>query len=73
MWRLIGNGRIQLDPKKRLPIYQELAADPARTSSQIPLVAIKKYQVVRKRVKNMYVAFSDFNTGLQRAWLDERR
>ena len=32
---------------------------------QIPLVAIKKYQVVRKRVQNMYVAFSDFNTGLR--------
>jgi hypothetical protein len=37
---------------------------------QIPLVAIKKYQVVRKRVKNMYVAFSDFNTGLRNVWLD---
>ena len=69
-WRGIGNGRIQLDPAKRLPIYKaaqrELMLDPV----QIPLVAIKKYQVVRKRVKNMYVAFSDFNTGLRNVWLD---
>ena len=69
-WRGIGNGRIQLDPAKRVPIYKaaqrELMLDPV----QIPLVAIKKYQVVRKRVKNMYVAFSDFNTGLRNVWLD---
>ena len=37
---------------------------------QIPLVAIKKYQVVRRRVKNMYVAFSDFNTGLRNVWMN---
>ncbi len=24
MFRLIGNGRIQLDPKKRLPLYKQL-------------------------------------------------
>jgi hypothetical protein len=32
-------------------------------------VAIRKYQVFTKRVQNMYVAFSDFNTGLRTAWL----
>ena len=37
---------------------------------QIPLVAIKKYQVVHKRVEGMYVAFSDFNTGLRTVWLN---
>ncbi len=69
-WRGIGNGRIQLDPAKRLPIYKaaqrELLLDPV----QVPLVAIKKYQVVRKRVQGMYVAFSDFNTGLRTVWLN---
>jgi hypothetical protein len=25
---------------------------------------------VRTRVKNMYVAFSDFNTGIRNVWLD---
>ena len=69
-WRGIGNGRIQLEPAKRLPIYKaaqrELLLDPV----QIPLVAIKKYQVVRNRVQGMYVAFSDFNTGLRNVWLN---
>ncbi len=69
-WRGIGNGRIQLDPAKRLPIYQDAQRALLLNPVQIPLVAIKKYQVVRKRVKNMYVAFSDFNTGLRNVWLD---
>jgi peptide/nickel transport system substrate-binding protein len=69
-WRGIGNGRIQLDPAKRLPIYQAAQRELLLNPVQIPLVAIKKYQVVRKRVKNMYVAFSDFNTGLRNVWLD---
>jgi peptide/nickel transport system substrate-binding protein len=68
-WRGIGNGRIQLDPAKRLPIYQDAQRALLLNPVQIPLVAIKKYQVIRKRVKNMYVAFSDFNTGLRTVWL----
>jgi len=36
---------------------------------QMPLVAIRKYQVFNRRVRNMYVAFSDFNTGFREAWL----
>ncbi len=31
---------------------------------QVPLVAVSKFQVVRPQVRNMYVAFSDFQTGL---------
>ena len=69
-WRGIGNGRIQLDPAKRLPIYQAAQRELLLNPVQIPLVAIKKYQVVRKRVQNMYVAFSDFNTGLRNVWLN---
>jgi peptide/nickel transport system substrate-binding protein len=69
-WRGIGTGRIQLDPAKRIPIYQAAQRELLLNPVQIPLVAIKKYQVVRKRVKNMYVAFSDFNTGLRNVWLD---
>jgi ABC-type transport system substrate-binding protein len=68
-WRGIGNGRIQLDPAKRLPIYQDAQRALLLNPVQIPLVAIKKYQVVRARVQNMYVAFSDFNTGLRTVWL----
>jgi peptide/nickel transport system substrate-binding protein len=68
-WRGIGNGRIQLEPSKRLPIYQAAQRELLLNPVQIPLVAIKKYQVIRKRVHNMYVAFSDFNTGLRNVWL----
>jgi peptide/nickel transport system substrate-binding protein len=35
----------------------------------IPLVQDMKYQVVRKRLNNMYVAYTDFNTGLREAWV----
>ena len=69
-WRGIGNGRIQLDPKKRLPMYKDAQRELMLDPMQMPLVAIRKYQVVRKRVQNMYVAFSDFNTGLRNVWLD---
>jgi peptide/nickel transport system substrate-binding protein len=68
-WRAIGNGRIQLDDAKRRPMYktaqQALWDDPI----QMPLVAIRKYQVFNRRVRNMYVSFSDFNIGLRTAWL----
>ena len=37
---------------------------------QMPLVAIRKYQVFNRRVRNMYVAFSDFNTGLKTSWVE---
>ena len=69
MWRLVGNGFITLDDKKRLAMYKELEKILLTELLQVPLVAVSKFQVVRKRVKNMYVAFSDFNTGLKTAWL----
>jgi peptide/nickel transport system substrate-binding protein len=69
-WRGIGNGRIQLDPAKRIPIYKAAQRELLLNPVQIPLVAIKKYQVVRTRVRNMYVAFSDFNKGLRFVWLE---
>jgi len=69
MWRLVGNGFITLDDKKRLAMYKELEKILLTELLQVPLVAVSKFQVVRKRVKNMYVAFSDFNTGLKTAWV----
>jgi peptide/nickel transport system substrate-binding protein len=69
MWRLVGNGFITLDEKKRLAMYKELEKILLTELLQVPLVAVSKFQVVRKRVKNMYVAFSDFNTGLKTAWV----
>jgi len=69
MWRLVGNGFITLDEKKRLAMYKELQRILLTEQLQVPLVAVSKFQVVRRRVKNMYVAFSDFNTGLKTAWV----
>ena len=68
-WRAIGNGRIQLDDKKRLPMYKTAQQALWDNPIQMPLVAIRKFQVFNKRVNNMYVAFSDFNPGLRTAWL----
>ena len=64
VWRDIGNGRITLDQEKRLPMYKEAQRRLLTGLVQVPLVAVTKFQVVSKRVQNMYVAFSDFNTGL---------
>lgn len=69
-WKWIGNGRIQLDEKKRLPMYKKAQEELWNNPIQMPLVAIRKYQVYNKRVQNMYVAFSDFNPGLRTAWLN---
>ena len=65
LWRDIGNGRITLDPAKRLPLYKDAQQRLMTGLPQIGLVQVQKYQVVRKRVQGMYVAFDDFNTGLR--------
>jgi len=69
MWRLVGNGRITLDPKKRLPMYQKLDRILMTELLEIPLISVSKYQVVNAKLQDMYVAFTDFNTGLRSAWL----
>ena len=68
-WKAIGNGRIQLDEAKRKPMYRTAQQALWDNPIQMPLVAIRKYQVASKRLQNHYVAFSDFNTGLRTAWL----
>lgn len=69
LWRLIGNGRITLDLEKRLPMYKEAQRILLDELMHVPLCVIKKFQVVRRRVNNMYVAFSDFNTGIRYVYL----
>ncbi len=64
VWRDIGNGRITLDQKKRLPLYKDAQQRLLTDLVQVPLVAVTKFQVVNRRINNMYVAFTDFNTGL---------
>ncbi|MCY7303568.1 MAG: ABC transporter substrate-binding protein [Thermoleophilia bacterium] len=70
VWRAIGNGKITLDPAKRLPIYKGAQVQLMNDLPQIGLIQVNKYQVVNKRVQGMYVAFDDFNTGLRNnVWL----
>jgi len=70
MWRLVGNGRITLDQKKRLKMYQELNRLLMTELLEVPLISVNKYQVVSTKLRNHYVSFNDFNTGLIRgAWL----
>ena len=70
MWRLVGNGRITLDPAKRMPMYQKLNRVLMTELLEVPLVSVSKYQVVNAKLQDMYVAFTDFNTGLRStAWL----
>lgn len=69
MWRLVGNGRITLDEKKRLPIYHKLDRLLMTELLEIPLISVNKYQVVNAKLQNMYVAFTDFDTGLLTSWL----
>ena len=56
--------------KKRLPIYQKLNRVLMNNVLEIPLVSVNKYQVVNTKLQGMYVAFTDFNTGLgTTAWM----
>ena len=64
VWRAIGNGRITLDQAKRIPLYKDAQRRLLTDLVQVPLVAVTKFQVINRRVNNMYVAFTDFNTGL---------
>jgi peptide/nickel transport system substrate-binding protein len=69
MWRLVGNGRITLDMKKRLPMYQKLDRLLMTELIEVPLISVNKYQVVNTKLQNMYTSFNDFNTGLLTASL----
>jgi peptide/nickel transport system substrate-binding protein len=70
MWRLVGNGRITLNQQKRLPLYRELQKLLMTELLEVPLISVNKYQVINTKLQDMYVAFTDFNTGLPRnAWL----
>ncbi|TMC49581.1 MAG: ABC transporter substrate-binding protein [Chloroflexi bacterium] len=61
---------MELDSAKRHPLarrIQEIALD---EFPHFTTVQPYKFQVVRKQVMDMYVSFTDFNTGLRAAWLN---
>jgi peptide/nickel transport system substrate-binding protein len=69
IWKEVGNGRITLDTNKRLPMYHDLDKRLADQSVEIGLISVSKFFVVRNHLKNVYVAFTDFNPGLRTAYL----
>jgi peptide/nickel transport system substrate-binding protein len=69
LWRLVGNGQITLDQQKRLPLYKKLEDILLTELIEVPLVAVSKFQVVNKRLQDMYVSFTDANPGLRNAWV----
>jgi peptide/nickel transport system substrate-binding protein len=58
------------DQAKRKQLYTRAQQILLTEFPHIPLVQDMKYQVVRTRLKNMYVAYTDFNTGLREAWIE---
>src|SRR5579884_2778933 len=69
IWKLVGDGRITLDTNKRLPMYHKLDQLLMQQLVEIPLISVSKFFVVNKRLKNMYVAFTDFNPALRTAYV----
>jgi peptide/nickel transport system substrate-binding protein len=58
------------DQAKRKQLYTRAQQILLTELPHIPLVQDMKYQVVRNRLKNMYVSYTDFNTGLREAWVE---
>jgi peptide/nickel transport system substrate-binding protein len=68
--KLLDDALLTPDQAKRKQMYTRAQQILLTEFPHIPLVQDMKYQVVRARLKNMYVAYTDFNTGLREAWLD---
>lgn len=60
----------QTDQAKRKPLYRRIQEIILTEVPHLYTVQNKKYQIVRTRVKNMYVSFTDFNSGLREAWVE---
>jgi peptide/nickel transport system substrate-binding protein len=58
------------DQAKRKQLYTRAQQILLTEFPHIPLVQDMKYQVVRTRLKNMYVSYTDFNSGLREAWVE---
>lgn len=70
VWRLVGDGRITLNQAKRMPMYTELQKLLLTDLVEVPLVTTTKFEVVNKRLNNMYVSFSGAYPGLYTtAWV----
>lgn len=68
--QLYTTGLQTTDQAKRKPMYQRIQEIILTEVPNLYTVQDKKIQIVRSRVKNMYVSFTDFNTGLREAWVE---
>jgi peptide/nickel transport system substrate-binding protein len=59
------------DVAQRHELYRRIQQIIAQEAAHIYTVQPRKFQVVRKRVSGMYVAYTDFNTGLRQACVSE--
>ena len=50
-------------------MYQKLNKLLMDEMLEVPLVSVSKFHVVNKRLKNIYVAFTDFNPALRTAYI----
>lgn len=69
--KLIKQGFTTLDQAKRVPIYKQIQQIALEQAVHIPIANPYKFQAVNKRVQGMYVAYTDFNTGLVTATVDQ--
>jgi peptide/nickel transport system substrate-binding protein len=67
---LIDQGLNTIDPAARKPLYRRMQEILIEEAPHMTLAQPYKYQVVRNRVRDMYVAYTDFNDGLREAWVD---
>jgi peptide/nickel transport system substrate-binding protein len=67
---LIDQGLNTIDPASRKGLYRRMQEILIDEAPHMTIAQPYKYQVVRNRVKDMYVAYTDFNGGLREAWVD---
>lgn len=69
--QLINQGLATTDTAKRMQLYRRMQEIVLTEWPTIPLVVPTKYQVVRKRVRNMYVSVDDTERGLIETWVSQ--
>ena len=68
--KLYDDALVTTDQAKRKPMYQRIQQIILTEVPHLFTVQPKKFQITRTRLKNMYVSFTDFNTGLREAWVE---
>lgn len=69
--RLFEEGLVMTDQAARRPIYRRLQEIVLTEAPNVYLVQPNKFHIVRNRVKNMYVSFTDFLPGLREVWVED--